>query len=239
MNCATRMLNENDLGVEAPTNETFQRIKQMFPRRRQKQANLPTPDPRCTTLSHIKPRQVLKAVQTFQGSGGVSHLDAKSFKRMLVNKAFRQEADRILNALAETTSKIATSSVDGDYTAPMRAVRMIAVRKPSGGIRPVGVGEVARRIITKIIARETRNEIKEATGSIQCQGLKGACEAAIGAMDELYESGKTLLILDAEGAFNNLSRTSTLKTAAQVVPEAYQSMLNFYGPPTRAYHGPK
>ena len=58
-------------------------------------------------------------------------------------------------------------------------------------------------------------------------------------MDELYDSGKTLLILDAEGAFNNLSRTSTLKTAAQVVPEAYQSMLNFYGPPTRAYHGSK
>ena len=46
---------------------------------------------------------------------------------------------------------------------------------------------------------------------IQCQGLRGACEAAVGAMEEKYEAGKTILILDAEGAFNALSRSSTLK----------------------------
>ena len=58
-------------------------------------------------------------------------------------------------------------------------------------------------------------------------------------MEEKYEAGKTILILDAEGAFNALSRSSTLKTAAQLVPEAYQAILNFYGPNTRAFHASK
>ena len=126
--------------------------------------------------------------------------DAKAFKRAITNKAFAQESQRILVSLANTTSKIATSVVEGHITSPMRNVRLIAVKKPNGGIRPIGVGEVVRRIITKVLARETREEIKAATEDVQVAGLKGACEAAVGAMENQYEAGKTLLILDAEGA---------------------------------------
>ena len=82
---------------------------------------------------------------------------------MLTLIASRQEAERILNAPTETTSKTATTTIDGNFTSPKRAVRMITVKKPNGGLRPVGVGEVTRRIITKVLARETRDEIKEAT----------------------------------------------------------------------------
>ena len=76
--------------------------------------------------------------------------DAKSFKRIITNKVFAQESLRILASMANTTSKIATNIVDGHITAPMRNVRMIAVKKPNGGIRAIGVGEVVRRIVTKV-----------------------------------------------------------------------------------------
>ena len=113
---------------------------------------------------------------------------------------------------------------------------MIAVKKPNGGIRPIGVGEVVRRIITKVLARETREEIKAATEDVQVAGLKGACEAAVGAMENQYEAGKTLLILDAEGAYCSLDRTKAMRTTAEIVPEAYCSIRNFYSPNTLVYH---
>ena len=86
----------------------------------------------------------------------------------------------------------------------------------------MGVGEVTRRIITKVLAKEIRAEIKEATWSVQCAGLKRACEAAVAAMEEQYEAGKAILILDVEGAYTSLNRSKAMRAATCLVPEAYQ-----------------
>ena len=62
MTRASRMLDEKDLGVEPPSHATYQRISQMFYKRRDIQAILPTPDGNCTVHSHITPKQVMKAI---------------------------------------------------------------------------------------------------------------------------------------------------------------------------------
>ena len=95
----------------------------------------------------------------------------------------------------------------------MRSVRIIALSKTDGGTRPIGVGEVVRRIITKTMTKAVKEDVKIATGSIQCAGLPGACEAAIKATEEAYQDGKTILVLDAKSAFNILSRSETLSSA--------------------------
>ena len=82
-----------------------------------------------------------------------------------------------------------------EITAPMRAVRIIALSKTDGGIRPIGIGEIRRRAITKTLAEAIKNDVKIAIGSIQCAGLPGACEAAIKATEEAYQGGKQSLYL--------------------------------------------
>ena len=72
------------------------------------------------------------------------------------------------------------------------------------------------------------------TGSSQCAGLQGACEASVTAMDERYQEGKASLILNAEGACNNLNRYGALK-----IPNEYQSLRSFYEHPTRALYNGK
>ena len=62
------------------------------------------------------------------------------------------------------------------------------------------ISEIIRRIITKVLAWEIKKKVKHATGSIQCSGLTEACESACKAIDEIYNKGKSILILDAEGA---------------------------------------
>ena len=69
------------------------------------------------------------------------------------------------------------------------SVRLVAIRKEKGH-RPVAIAEIYRRLITKVLAKEARPYIKLATGSIQCNGLSSACEAAHENVDALYKEGK-------------------------------------------------
>ena len=56
---------------------------------------------------------------------------------------------------------------------------MIALDK-CPGVHPIGISEVARRIIGKAIVRTISNEIQNATGSLQT--CAAGCEATVHAM---------------------------------------------------------
>ena len=78
------------------------------------------------------------------------------------------------------------------------ACRLIPLDKKPG-VRPIGVGEVLRRIIGKSIISVIKPEILESAGSLHlCAGLPGGCEAAAHAMTTIFEEEEdALLLLDA------------------------------------------
>ena len=43
---------------------------------------------------------------------------------------------------------------------PLMAVRMVAVKKKDGGMRPVGISEILKRVIAKTIAWSIKDDIK-------------------------------------------------------------------------------
>ena len=174
-----------------------------------------------------------------QGSGGPSHLDAKSLRKIVTNKAFVKQSHKILNAIAAITNKMSAQAMNSEDIEPLMAVRMIAIEKKENGFRPVGIGEIVKRVIAKVIARAIRDDVKEVTGSRQCAGLEGACEAAVKAMDQMYNDGKVVIVLDAENAYNNLNHYGALRSAARELPEAYQALKNFYENPIKAYFNGK
>ena len=77
------------------------------------------------------------------------------------------------------------------------------------GVRPIGVGEVLRRIIGKAVMRIVQTDVATAASPLQvCAGLKGGYEAAVHAMREVSSCDDTeaILFVDAANAFNNLNR---------------------------------
>ena len=52
LNCASRILDEKNKGVEAPSDQTFQRMSALFHRRKDKDMVLPVPDVTATRLTH-------------------------------------------------------------------------------------------------------------------------------------------------------------------------------------------
>ena len=72
------------------------------------------------------------------------------------------------------------------------------------GVRPIGVGEVLRRIIGKAVLSVIGKDIQKAAGSIQlCAGQPSGIEAAIHAMSDLFhqEDTEAVLLVDADNAF--------------------------------------
>ena len=93
------------------------------------------------------------------------------------------------------------------------------------GIRPIGVGEVMRRLIGKLLISVIKKDITTAAGPLQtCSGLKAGIEAAIHAMHDKFEdeSTKAILLVDAENAFNKLNRKAALENIKKLCPSFYR-----------------
>ena len=108
----------------------------------------------------------------------------------------------------------------------LSSLRILNVRNMSldknPGIRPIGVGEVLRRIIGKTISAYLKKEIKLAAGPLQvCAGHCAGAEAAIHAMAQIFYDDGTdgIMLVDASNAFNQMNRAVAMHNIQITCPE--------------------
>ena len=130
-----------------------------------------------------------------------------------MSKKFKNEGKDLREAIAAFARMISTEVLDPHTLEPYTAGRLIALNKAPGEeelqVRPIGVGEVLRRIVGKSISWTLNDEIQIAGGPLQVStGLKGGAEAAIHAMKKTFddESTDAIILVDAANAFNRLNR---------------------------------
>ncbi len=107
-------------------------------------------------------------------------------------------------------------------------------------VRPIGIGEVFRRIVGKAVAKALKNDIRQAAGGLQvCAGLEGGAEAAIHAIREVFEGDdcEAVLLIDATNAFNLLNRKAALQNIKARCPRLVQYLSNTYRVPARLFVG--
>ena len=145
------------------------------------------------------------------GSHGPSNLDAAAWRRMCCS--FKGSSQELCEAVAKVARRLAGSPLDPHPIQALIASRLVALNK-CPGIRPIGVGEVSRRIIGKAILSVISEDIEQVASTYQlCAGQKGGCEAAVHAMRNFLEHDDTegLLFVDATNAFNTLNREAALR----------------------------
>ena len=84
------------------------------------------------------------------------------------------------------------------------ACRLILLNK-NPGLRNIGVGEVLRRITTKVAMNLLKKDAMHDDGSLQvCASQEAGAEAVVRAMYDIYidEHSEADLLVDAENAFN-------------------------------------
>ena len=125
--------------------------------------------------------------------------------------------------------------VDPSSIEALTACCLIPLNK-NPGIRPIGIGEVLRRIIGKSISWVLRDEIQEAAGPLQvATGFNAGAKAAIHAMRTIFaqDSTEAVILIDASNAFNSLNRRVALHNIQITCPPFSTIMINTYRQPSR------
>ena len=151
------------------------------------------------TDSHVE-----KATLQIQGSAGPGGSTASHWQHFLL--CYEAHSAKLHDAVAELSRYLANSIVEWSDIRALMSSCLVALNK-CPGVRPIAIGEIPRRILCKVIARATRDDITDLSGVDQlCSGLKSGIEGSVHAIRELYEenhsAGWGLLLVDARNAFN-------------------------------------
>ena len=227
INSALRFLNESSCGGVLPLNDdVMTQLKEKHPNPQAAKLGTllfgPTDDEVPESLfTEINGDMIRQAALRTKGSGGPSGIDANGFRRILACKSFKQSSLKLCEAVATMTRTLCTQYVDPFTIEPLVASRLIPLDKGEGAVRPIGVGEVLRRIVGKCVMNVAKKDVIEASGSLQlCAGQKSGSEAAVHAMHTLFEADSTdaVLLIDASNAFNSLNRAAALHNIRVLCP---------------------
>ena len=225
VNSALRYLSDDQGGGILPlSDDVMEQLKEKHPEPQGVQLGSllfgPIKDVPDTLYYEINGDMVRDAALITKGSGGPSGVDANGFRRILICKSFKRSGTELCEAIASMTKRLCTEHVDPRGLEAILANRLIPI-DGEGAVRPIGVGEVLRRIMGKCVTKVTKPDVIDASGSLQvCAGHKSGSEAAIHAMQELFEhdNSDAVLLLDASDAFNSLNRAAALHNIRVLCP---------------------
>ena len=176
---------------------------------------------------------IKKCVLRTQGSAGVSQQEDTLWHTMVTG--FKDSSANLCNAVSGVAHRLATEYVDPIALEALLANRGIAIEK-CPGLRPVGVGEIIRRVIGKAIMQVTGEKVQEAVGALQlCAGHPLGVESAVHSMRAFLDEDESegILLMDADNAFNRLNRNVALWNIQYTCPAMKHILINFYRASTR------
>ena len=198
-----------------------------------------TPSPQPVIFEVISAETVLKACMDLDGSGGQTLTDSDAWKHIICSKSFGKTSLFLAESIANAAKRLCREDIHYSCLKEFTACRLIPLNKGDDklgnpGVRPIGIGEILRRIIGKSVISSFRTEIQVAAGPLQtCAGLKSGIEACIHAMKLIWDDDATEAVLqvDADNAFNRLNRTAALHNIHEICPPLYQYLKNHYQMP--------
>ena len=127
-----------------------------------------------------------------KGVAGSSGLNSDQWRRILGTRLFGSSGlFGLCKAIARMAVQLCTTIMDDPNSIfSLLAYRLIPLNI-NQGVRPIGIAEVIRRIIGKLVRIILKSEVQSAAGYIQlCAGQEAGCETAVpAAHDILFITG--------------------------------------------------
>ena len=238
---ATRLINNEDsiVGVHQVTPNIIKTLQDKHPKcvPRSGPAQTPAVSVQPVIFEEIDGQSIQDAAKSTFGSGGPTQIDADGWKHILCSKSYGKASDTLAQTIADMAKRLCTEKIPSGSLRELLSCRLMPLDK-NPGVRPIGIGEVLRRIIGKAITRLLKPDIVEAAGSLQtCSGVESGIEAAVHAMALKFDDPKTqgIMLVDASNAFNSLHREKALDTVATRCPAFHQYLSNTYQAPTHQF----
>ena len=242
----TRLLTSDD--TVAPHNDaTLSALRAKHPPAPH-DVELPNPAPNMDLQNlNVDTDTVLSAVTSMQSSSGAG-LDGMRplYLQQILGADTADRGRRLLFALTSLVNIAMRGAIPEVARDCFFGASLCALAKKDGGIRPVAVGCVYRRLASKIGARYASTVVR---GSLQPSqlgvGTPGGCEAVVHAARQFVHSPehrsidsiKVLIKVDVKNAFNSLHRTNFLRKILEKCPQVYTFMDQAYRNPCPLYYG--
>lgn len=193
--------------------------------------------PSYPELPELVPLQVTDkalsmAARKLHGASGLGGTDAYSLKHWLFH--YRAQSAQLRAALRNLIEWTSNELVPWGAIRALFSNRLLPFAKPDGGVRPIAIGQIWRRLMAKTVILITRAEPAEACGSLQlCCGLDSGVEGGIHAARQFWEAHSTepeigFLQVDADNAFNRLDKTAMLWVVRHEWPSGAMFIFNCY-----------
>ena len=241
VNSAIKLLSNNMEGGILPLNDkTKSLLKLKHPESRKANEDIKLQGPLLTVekviFDVIDEKMVLEAAKITRGGSGPSGLDADGWRRILVSRDYGDVGVDLRKAVASVIRRICTAEIKDLSLTPLMASRLVPLNK-NPGLRPIGVGEVLRRIMGKVVMSTLSEDVVRASSITQMCGRSSGSEGAIHAMRRMYENDNTdaVILVDAANAFNNLNREALIHNIKYVCPEIATYVVNCYANPARLF----
>ena len=190
----------------------------------------------------VSPHEVAKALRalpadTAPGPSGLRVQHLREARQPGETLALMEQLAAVVNLLARGQACAAAAPV-------LAGAALVAVPKPKGGVRPIAIGEVVRRLTGKCLMTAVREEAQAFLWPAQLGvGVPAGAEIAIHVvrawLSRQQSAGhrKVLLKLDFRNAFNCLSRRAMLATVIASFPTLARFAVWCYAQPSRLQFG--
>jgi len=215
---AVRLLCSDDR-LAIPDVLTFVELERLHPPAPTDRRPAPTS---VTSPLQVSTSAVRAAIQSFPNgsAAGPDGLRPQHIKDLLVGAA---DDNPLLVAVTDLTNLLLEGKAPPSVRGTIFGANLLAIAKKTGGIRPIAVGYVWRRLTAKVAC----SHVKDASAALLAPrqlgfGVSGGAEAAVRAARrylENMERGKLFVKIDFRNAFNMLRRDSILEAVAKHFPE--------------------
>ena len=211
-------------GTVAFTPEVMETLKRLHP---------PAPPPPIPNMAGITPlvvdeESVIQAIRSFR-NGTACGYDGIRPQHLMNMYHGQTEIDRIRSPILRNNTSMVNLLLAGKAhpkLAPLIAsAPLIAIAKPKGGIRPIAIGEIWRRLAAKCVVVQAKQLALQYLAPLQVGvGVKGGSDATVHTFRRLYQDNKSrndvaILKLDFANAFNSVSRAPMLQAVADHIPD--------------------
>jgi hypothetical protein len=194
--------------------------------------SLPPPSYSVSSVRALRTsgQKILTTLHSFSKgtSGSRSGWKVSHFVDLFQDQCFVAEFTKFINLFlsAQVPSEIASIMVSGT---------LVPVLKKDGGIRPIVVGEVIRRLISKLCVSAVYYKATEYLQPLQLGvGVKGGCEAVLHAFNRSIRNNPNLnpesilSLVDFKNAFNEVNRNIFLLEVQAKFPKIFPWVVFCY-----------
>ena len=239
---ALRILTSSEEFIQ-PSTEVRDALLQKHPPPPADEAFPPAPNVSDTPALTVTEEQVQSAIKTMP-PGSAAGLDGMRpmHLKQLISVEATEPGRRLLRSITNLVNLTLRGSVPEYVRDSFFGAKLCALSKKDGGLRPIAIGSVYRRLASRMAAHHLASVVGPELRPVQMGvGTPLGCEAAVHATREFLtantSASATVVKVDIRNAFNTVRRDVLLKSVRDRCPEIYPLAFQAYRTPSPLHFG--